>query len=324
MKITINEENVNEEDFDKHELYSIDKELFYLDNKTGDIFRIDFPEQEELHDNKDEEQDSVDCKEEDSDDDESEEDEEEESEEEESKEDVIDLDLIKNETNAIKNKTIEKGGCDMDFEMKETFETKPDGAESMKERRITQCMEETGKSRKACTDEVRKKMHKKDAEAVNPEDMKEGEHEEVETKKEVIEEVEAEKKDTVEICPKELDMLKKDSEELKTLKDENEKTESVLESLKADFLVYKKKIDDKEEAEKEFKRQEAIKRISYDFDLPEEDMKEDTIEELEKLESRLEKILKRDTKEEEEETFGKEEDFKDIGDRIHKRYFLEV
>ena len=251
-------------------------------------------------------------------------------------EDVIDSDLNKKKQNAIKNKILEKGGCDMDFEMKETFETKPDGAESMKERRITQCMEESGKDRKACTEEVRKAMHKKEAEAVNPEDMKD-KHEEVEEKKEkkedkedTHEEEEEEykkeetKKDTVEICPKELDMLRKESEELKNLKAENEKTENTLESLKADFLVYKKKIDDREANEKEVKRQDMIKRISYDFDLPEEDMKEDTIEELEKLESRLEKILKRDTKEEEVENFGSEEDFKTVGDRIHKRYFLEV
>jgi len=312
---------MHEENFSEHEIYSIDNELFYLDNKDGSIYRIDFPEKEEqLHDNKDEEQDSIDCDEKYSEEDDSDD---EDDDEEESKEDVIDLDLTKNKNNAIKNKTIEKGGCDMDFEMKETSETKPDGAESMKERRITQCMEDTGKSRKACTEEVRNAMHKTGAEAVNPEDMKEDIKEVVEEKETEKEEVEV-KKDTVEICPKVLDMLRKESEELKTLKDEKKKTEDTLESLKADFLVYKKKIDDKEAGEKETKRQDMIKRISYDFDLPEEDMKEDTIEELEKLESRLEKILKRDTKEEEEETFGTEEDFKTVGDRIHKRYFLEV
>jgi len=215
--------------------------------------------------------------------------------------------LIKKLKNAIKNKT--KGGCDMDFEMKETSETKPDGSEAMKERRITQCMKESGKSREACTKEVRKKMHENDAEAVNPEDMKE----------------EAEEaKDTIEVCSDEYDFLKKQAEELKSLKAEKEKVENELESFKADFLTFKKKIDDKEASEREVNRQKVIKRISHDFDLPEEEMKDDSMEELEKFEKRLEMALKRDTEEDEKETFGTEEDFKEVGDRIHKRYFLEV
>ena len=111
-------------------------------------------------------------------------------------------------------------------------------------------------------------------------------------------------------------------EELKVLKAEKEKAENDLELFKADFLKFKKKIDDKEATEIEDKRQEVIKRISYDFDMPEEELKDDSMEELKKLEKRLEMALKRDTKE--EETFDEEEDFKEIGDRIHKQYFLEV
>ena len=200
----------------------------------------------------------------------------------------------------------------MDFENKETSETKPDGSEAMKERRITQCMEESGKSREACTKEVRKKMHETNAEAVNPEDMKEDIKEETE-----------EVKDTIEVCSEEYDFLKRQAEELKVLKAEKEKAENDLELFKADFLKFKKKIDDKEAGDKEVSRQEVIKRISYDFDIPEVELKEDSIEELEKLEKRLEMALKRDTKEAEED-FGEEEDFKEIGDRIHKQFFLEA
>ncbi len=102
------------------------------------------------------------------------------------------------------------------------------------------------------------------------------------------------------------------------------KVDNDFEWLKADFLVYKKKIDDKETTEKEVSRQKVIKRISHDFDNPEEEMKDDTIDEIEKLEKRLEMALKSDTEDEEIETFGDEEDFKEIGDKIHNRYFLEV
>ena len=63
---------------------------------------------------------------------------------------------------------------------------------------------------------------------------------------------------------------------------------------------------------------------SHDFDIPEEEMEEDTIGELEKFEKRLVMALKRNNEEEEKETFGATEDYKEIGDRIHKKYFLEV
>lgn len=342
----------NTEDY-KHQLYEIDNELFYI-SEDNSIYRIDFNKDDEEQDaskNDDLNQDISETEDETELEDNSEKDPKkdgsgegkltksrgkEESEEEdedldENKDkkqdsiDVINLDgidvddpnLIINIKNAIKNKT--KGGCDMDFEMKETSETKPDGSEAMKERRITQCVEETGKSREACTKEVREKMHDKDAEAVNPEDMNE-EEDTAEEKEDIIEE----KKDTVEVCEKEYDFLKKQSEELKVLKEEKEKAENELESFKADFLKFKKKIDDKEAIEIETKHQEVIKRISYDFDIPEVELKDDSIEELEKLEKRFEMALKRDTKDGDEETFGEEEDFKEVGDRIHKRYFLEV
>jgi len=236
----------------------------------------------------------------------------------EQEDDVLNQDFEKIMEHAIKNKKIEKGEYDMDFEMKETSEIKPDGAMSMMERRITQCMEESGKSREDCTQEVRKKMHEKDEEAPNPEDMKE----EVESKDE--EDMETEEKDTVEVCSKEYDFLKKQSEELKLMKAEKEKVENEFESFKADFLKFKQRIDEKEANEKEISRQEVIKRISYDFDIPEDELKEDSIEELTKLEKRLELALRRDTDETEDETFGTEEDFQQMGDNIHKRYFLEV
>ena len=46
----------------------------------------------------------------------------------------------------------------------------------------------------------------------------------------------------VEICPKELDMLKNKAEELDELKAEKVKVDNELESFKADFLAFKKKI----------------------------------------------------------------------------------
>jgi len=341
-KITINEiDEVLTEN--KHQIYEIDQELYYIDKDSGSIFHIDFEKIDETtgktsdDDTNQDELDTQDThsKEEGTEEGESESEEEEDDKEnpeeylDKKKSDMIDSDPILTKIkNAIKNKKLEKGGCDMDFEMKETSETKPDGAESMKERRITQCMEESGQSRKICTEKVRKEMHKTGAEAVNPEDMEKPaeeptKEEPIEKETEDTEDVK-DTKDTVEICQKELDFLKEQAEELKTLKTEKEKTENDFKSLKADFLVYKKKIDDKEATEKEVNRQKVIKRISHDFDIPEEEMKDDTIEEIEKLEKRLEMALKRDTEDEEIETFGDEEDFKEIGDKIHNRYFLEV
>lgn len=327
IQITIEEKNIEDFDDQKYKLYEIDDSLYCVDNTTGDIYSIDFNDvkDDDESDNTDEEETSNEgnIQDESLDDNTDESD----------NIGVDDPNLKTNKKHAINN--IEKGGCDMDFEMKETSETKPDGSEAMKERRITQCMEESGKDRKACTEMVRKEMHKKNAEAVNPEDMikeeaKVEEEKEEEKKEEDIkeekkdEDKKEEKKDTIEICSEEYDFLKKQVEELKNLKTEKEDAENELKSFKADFLKFKKRIDEQEANEIETERQVILKRISHDFDIPEEEMEEDTIKELEKFEKRLVMALKRNNEEEEKETFGDTEDYKEIGDRIHKRYFLEV
>lgn len=301
--------------------------MYLLNKDTQDVFELKNEDvNNETSDNDDISQDSSEDyskklkKDEDEEEEEEEEDLDEEEDEEQDSEaidDVTNPNLITNNKNAIKNKIKEnKGGCDMDFENHETPEHKPDGAESQKERRITKCMEETGKSREVCTQEVRKKMHKEGAEVVNPEDM-----DEKKTKKSKEEE---EKEDTVEVCSKEYDFLKEQAEELKALKAEKEKVDNTLESFKKDFLAFKEKVDKKEAKEKEVKRQDAIKRISHDFDVPEDKLSEKTMEQLLEHEEILELALKRDTENEEEETFGTEEDFKEIGDKIYNRYNLEV
>ena len=296
---------------EQHQVFEIDNQLYVIDNNDGSIYAIDFDKDKDSEipnkDNiiqEDKEQDTQDpvIKVTESE-----------------RVDVSDPNFEKIMNHAIKN--IKKGENDMDFDKEnhETSEHKPDGSETAKEKRITDCVEKTGKDRKTCTEEVIKKMHKEGAEVTNPEDMKE----ELEVEKEDIKE-EVIEKDTIEVCQKEYDFLKKQAEELKQMKADKEKVESTLESFKADFLKFKGKIDAKDEAEKEVKRQEVIKRISHDFDIPEEELKEDSKEELEKLESRLELALRRDTEEEEEDTFGTEEDFKKIGDNIQNRYFLPV
>lgn len=223
--------------------------------------------------------------------------------------------LDKGDENAIKNKNEIQNN--MDFEMKETSKTKPDGSHAMYERRVSQCMEE-GKSREVCLKEVRKEMKEKGAEVVNTGDN-------IETKKVEVDETTVEgikeEKDTIEVCKKEYDFLKEKVKELDALKQEKEDTEKEFESFKKDFLAFKTKVEKKEAAEREAKRQEVLKRISNDFDIPEEELQEDSMEELTKLEKRLDMALKRDLEDENEE-----EDF-DIdtqGKRILKRYELEV
>jgi len=252
---------------------------------------------------------------------------------------VDDSNLSKNETNAIKNET--KGESKTDFEMTQTSETKPDGSTAMMERRISQCMEQTKKSREQCAKEVKSKMKKQGSENTNTSDIKEEKEpekkdmtkEEKEPEKEEEEEEEEpetekpgekkEKGDTVEVCAKEYDFLKSKYEELKTLKADKEKADKELDSFKKDFLAFKAKVDEKETKEKEAKRQEIVKRISNDFQIPVEELKNDSIQELEKLEKRFEMAIKRDTEDLIEPEL-KEEDFKSMADDMKKRYFLEA
>ena len=251
------------------------------------------------------------------------------------------------EKNAIKNK--KKGECDLvekftetDLEpYQETKETKPDGAFSMMERNISECMRKSGnkRSREECAKEVKKIMAKKEMPIIETEDTEDKDKEEEyenededkdKDKKESKDKKEdkKDKKDTVEICPKELDMLKEKAKKLdklekdfEDLEKDAESNEKELTEFKADFLKFKGKIEAEEAKKKEIERQIIIKKLSNDFELPEEELKDDTIEELIKLDKRFGMALKQDS-ENIDEDIDEDEDM--TADAIHDKYFIKV
>lgn len=87
----------------------------------------------------------------------------------------------------------------------------------------------------------------------------------------------------------------------------------------------KKEKEERDKKEKEEKRQEKIKTLSYDFDIPEERLKGETMEKLLEYEEILETALKRSYDDlSEKERLEDEKSFEMIRKRMHDKYFLEV
>lgn len=222
-------------------------------------------------------------------------------------------DMDKKKKHAIKNKN--KNTSDMDKETPlemdltseqveedywlETSQTKLDGSTAMMEARISKCMEATGKSREECSKEVKTRMKKAGSDNTNTTDFddkdkkeKEEDKKETEEKKEEKgekEEEEEDKKDFIEICPKELDMLRKKASQLDELKKENE-------AMKTDFqdvVGYVEKLKKERADELEVKRQGKIKQLTKDFNIPETEFENDTMEQIETTERRLNMGLKK-------------------------------
>lgn len=186
----------------------------------------------------------------------------------------------------------------------ETKETKLDGSTAMMETRIAKCIE-AGGTFEECSKKVKAEMKKKGSENTNTEDM--DEEEEVEEEEEETEE----KTDMVE-------QLKAEKEKLEK---EKAKLETDMKSMKDQFAEWgdtMSKIKEERAIELAQKRNEKIKKISKDFQLAEEELKEEALKEiLEKpthdmildfVESILDKAGKRavDT-----ETLPETEDFTD-------------
>jgi len=231
----------------------------------------------------------------------------------------LDFDINKSIKNNIENDTNMKedisGSEAYEQYWKETSMTKIDGSVAMEEARISKCMELTGRSREECSKEVKARMTKAGSEVINTGDMKqEGEEEETEK---------------VEVCKKEYDFLKEKYEEFKKLETEKKESDEDLASLKADFKKY---IDmfDKIKAERDEKleqeRQSKIKKLSKDFDIPEEELKDDSMEELEKTERRFDIAFnkKNDKNDEEREEDGDFDDIEDMTEDVKGRFFMEV
>jgi len=305
---------------DEHLFYEVDGNLYFIDKDTDDVFKLDINDfdKEELQEvpehTEEKENDNI------------------ETLEDEEVEIVGEEDLITKtsteevDETAIKNEI--EGESDMDFEMRETSETKPDGSTAMYERRVSQCMEESGKSREECLKEVKKKMKEKGSEnAISGADLKEKEEkpEDKEEKEEKKPDEEEEKeKDTIEVCKEEYDFLKEQSEKMKALESEKTEVEKKLDAFKEDFLKVKKKIEDKEALEKETHRQEKIESISVDFNIsfPKDEFKDDSIEELEKFYGRLDMILNREQRIEEEAEITEEDNIETMTEKMKKRYFV--
>jgi hypothetical protein len=236
--------------------YEIDDKLYFTDNK-GDMFRLDFDINKKNKIKKSKQQ-TI-------------------------KNYIEDENDMTNDTEDITNQQVRENYWH------ETSQTKLDGSTMMMETRISKCVE-AGGTLEECSKKVKSEMKNKGSENTNTEDIEDIKEEEEEEE----EEEETKKED---ICPKKLDMLKEKAAKYDALQAENESLKGDMKSFQEDFLVLKKEHEDimKERNEEiEFKRQEKIKQISTDFDIPIEEIQDDTIEELEKFEKRIDMALKRD------------------------------
>ena len=233
--------------------------------------------------------------------------------------DIDKLNLPEQTDQTIKNKNIESES-DMDLENSsettdltseqleenywvETSKTKFDGSTAMMEKRISGCMEVTGKSREECSKEVKTRMIKEGSDNTNTTDTKDEEEEETEEEEEEEEKTDNadEKTDTIEICSKELDMLKEKAERLDTIEAELEAEKASKEDMQTQFDKITKIFDviQAERAEElEIKRQEKIKQISTDFNVPEENLKDKSVKRLEEDMELLDMAIKKNVEEE--------------------------
>lgn len=153
----------------------------------------------------------------------------------------------------------------------ETKETKLDGSTAMMETRIAKCIE-AGGSFEECSKKVKAEMKKKGSENTNTEDMKE--EEEVE-KKESEEEAEEEEESE--------DMVEQLKAEKEKLEAEKAKLEGDMSSMKEQFAEWGKtmeKIKEERAFELAEKRNAKIKKLSKDFQLAEEELKEEALKEI--------------------------------------------
>ena len=181
----------------------------------------------------------------------------------------------------------------------ETPLTKIDGSFAMFETRVAKEMEARGISREQAKIEVKRKLAQKGVSVINTEDLTDDITDEKEKEEEEEEEQEEKKTTEMENLIKENEQLKKDLEEAQKTKEDLDKD---LEAFKKETTDFIKELKEERDAEVEKKRQVKIKKIMTDFvGVTEEELKDDTMEDLEKTERRLNSALKKETPEEEEE-----------------------
>lgn len=218
--------------------------------------------------------------------------------------------LQKNEEHAIKNKNkevVDMSITDKEIEKQtedalgESKESKPNGSVAAMEKRISDCMEKTGKSREECSKEVKAKMKSEGSENTNT-------------------------SDTVTICPKELANLREKAGKYDMLEKEHATLQETHKSFTEDFKTWKSKVDvilKERETELEQQRQNKVKQLSHDFDLREDKIKGKTMDRLLEDEELLNDALKRN-KSADFATEDKFEETKDMGNSLHDRYFMKV
>ena len=183
----------------------------------------------------------------------------------------------------------------------ETSWSKIDGSTAMMEKRISTCMETTGKSREECSKEVKNRMKKEGSDNTNTTDTSDVKDEEVEEEEDEETEDEDKKKEDT-ICPEELKTLREKAERLDTIEKE-------LEAEKASKEDMSEKVDKMEKifdiiqaeraAELEIKRSENIKQLSTDFNVPEDYLKDKSVKRLEEDMALLDMAIKKNVEEEE-------------------------
>jgi len=246
--------------------------------------------------------------------------------------DVDKLNLQKNEESTIKNNienesdmNLEKPSESEDLTPKqleenywlETEATKLDGSTAMMEKRISGCMEATGKTREECSKEVKARMKKAGSDNTNTTDTSNVKDEE---NVEEEDEEEDKKEDTIEICAKEFDMLKEKAERLDTIEAELEVEKNSTLDMKEKFKEMKivcDTIQSERKAELEIKRQEKIKQLTTDYDLSEESFQDRDIKRLEEDMALLKGAVKINAEEDNEEVF--EIDMDDLESDFTKR-----
>jgi hypothetical protein len=205
----------------------------------------------------------------------------------------------------------------------ETPKTHKDGSRAMFEKRVSTCMEITGKSREECSKEVKARMKKEGSKTkqestnTNTSGLKE---DQIEEEEEIEEDQEEETKDYAEICPKELDMLRKKAVQYDDLV--KERSEEI-EKFKSAMDFYDK-IKLEREEEQEVKRQSKITALMNDFQIPKGKIENKTIEELDNDRHMIELALNvgesEDMEDESEITPEMESDFQKKVSELNEKY----
>lgn len=210
----------------------------------------------------------------------------------------------------------------------ETPETEIDGSFAMFETRVAKEMEARGIPREQARKEVKRKLAQKGVSVINTDDMTGDIDKAIDEVEEVKEAEEEEKSEDKEDFKEDMENLKKENEQLKQDLEESKKANESMKSEFKETLDFVDKMKKDYEAKLEKERQDKIKQMVNDFiGVTEDSLKDKTMKELEDTENILTMAIKKDTKDDNDETHdfqGHLDLIEAKGKELQDRYRCEV